>query len=89
MGGKEKGTTSRSKQETLTSARLECLSEYEESDDKIHTPNQSEEEDTSVRRRRTCGEVVNENTDFSTFKWKVRLRFPNRDAFKKAIPKYE
>ena len=41
-----------------------------------------------MRIRRTCGEVVNENTDFSTFKWKVGLRFPNRDAFKKTIIKY-
>ena len=64
------------------------LSEYEESDDEIHTPDESEEEDISVRSRRTCGEVVNENTDFSTFKWKVVLRFPNKDAFKKAIAKY-
>ena len=38
--------------------------------------------------RRTCEEVVKENTNFSTFQWKVGLRFPNRDAFKKAIAKY-
>ena len=25
------------------------------------------------------GLVMNENTNFSTFKWKVGLRFPNRD----------
>ena len=31
---------------------------------------------------------MNENTDFSTFKWKVGLRFPNRDAFKKAVAKF-
>ena len=41
-----------------------------------------------MRRKRTCGEVVNENTNFSTFQWKVRLRFPNRDAFKKAVAKF-
>ena len=87
MGGKEKGTASRSKQESSTSVMAECLSEYKESDDEIHTPDKSEEEDLSVRGR-TYGEVVNENTDFSTFQWKVGLRFPNRDAFKKATAKY-
>ena len=42
-----------------------------ESDDEIHTPNESEEEDISGKRRRTSGVVVNENMDFSTFQWKV------------------
>ena len=88
LGGKEKGTTSRSKQEASTSARPECVREYEESGDQIRTPNKGEEEDISVRRRRTCGEVVNDNMNFSTFQWKVELRFPNRDAFKKAIAKF-
>ena len=67
MGGKEKGTTYRSEQDASTFARPKCLSEYEESDNEIHTLDESEEEDISVRRRRICGEVVNENTDFSTF----------------------
>ena len=67
LGGKEKGTTSRSEQEASKSVRPKCLSEYEESDDEIHTPDESEGEDISVRRRKTCGEVVNENTNFSTF----------------------
>ena len=88
MGGKEKGTTSISEQEALTFVRPECVSEYEESDDEIHTPYESEEEDISGRRRRTYCEVVNENTNFSIFLWKVRLRFPNRDAFKKEVVKF-
>ena len=78
MGGKEKVTNSRSEQEESASARPKCVSEYEESDDEIHTPNDNKEEDIS-RRKRTLGggggggggggwgEVVNENTDFSTF----------------------
>lgn len=33
-------------------------------------------------------EIVDENTNFSTFKWKVGLRFPNRDAFRRTIAKY-
>ena len=43
LGGKEKGTTYISDQETSTSARLERVSEYEESDNEIHTPAESEE----------------------------------------------
>ena len=31
---------------------------------------------------------MNENTDFSIFKWKVGLRFQNKDAFKKAVAKF-
>ena len=31
---------------------------------------------------------MNENTNFSTFQWKIGLKFPNRDAFKKAIAKF-
>ena len=32
---------------------------------------------------------MNENTNFSTFQWKVGLRFPNREAFKKVVAKFE
>ena len=31
---------------------------------------------------------MNENTYFSTFKWKTCLRFPNRDGFKRAVAKF-
>ena len=31
---------------------------------------------------------MNENINFSIFKWKVSLRFPNRDAFKRAVTKF-
>ena len=34
------------------------------------------------------GLVVNKNTAFSTFQWKVGLRFPNRDVFKRAVTKF-
>ena len=52
------------------------------------TLGESEEEDISGRRRRGRGLVVNENTDFSTFQWKVGLIFPNIDAFKRAVTKF-
>ena len=42
----------------------------------------------SGRRSRGKGLIVNKNTDFSTFQWKVGMRFPNRDAFKRAITKF-
>ena len=31
---------------------------------------------------------MNKNTTFSTFQWKVGLRFPNRDVFKRAVTKF-
>ena len=31
---------------------------------------------------------MNEKMNFLTFQWKVGLRFPNRDAFKKVISKF-
>ena len=37
---------------------------------------------------RDRGLVMNENTNFSTFQWKVGLRFPNRDAFKRVVKKF-
>ena len=65
--------------------RTHCFSDYEESDDEIHTPCDSFEGDIGGTRR---GLVVNENTYFSTFQWKVGLRFPNGDAFKTTIAKF-
>ena len=31
---------------------------------------------------------MNENIDFSTFQWKIGLKFSNRDAFKKSVAKF-
>ena len=68
---------------TTTSTSNHYASDYEKSNDEIHTPYDIEEEDISERKMRSKGLVVNENTDFSTFKWKVGLRFPNIDAFQR------
>ena len=64
---RKKGGTSISEQEGSPSGRPKCVSDYEESDDEIHTPTDSEDEDKSGRRMRGRGLVVNENTNFSTF----------------------
>ena len=76
--------------ETTTTSTSNCASDYEKSDyeksdDEIHTQCDSEEEDISERRMGSRGLVVNENTDFSTFQWKVGLRFPNKDVLKRAL----
>ena len=42
---------------TTTSTSNQCVSDYEESDDEIHTACDSEEEDISERRRRSRGLV--------------------------------
>ena len=42
LDDKEKDTTFRPEQEASSSTRPQCFSEYEESDDEIHTPYESE-----------------------------------------------
>ena len=73
LGPQNKPSTSGSEQvgTKTTSTSNHCASDYEESDDEIHTLCDSEEEDITERRRRSRGLVVHENTTFSTFKWKV------------------
>ncbi|XP_056694728.1 uncharacterized protein [Spinacia oleracea] len=63
------------------------LSEYEDSEDDIHTPPDSGDE-FQERRKGNRGSLVSSNTDFSVFKWKVGQRFPNRGEFKAAVAKY-
>ena len=67
MGAQKNRGTSRSKKEGSPFGRPQCVSDYEESDDEIHTPVDKEEEDISGMRMRGRGLVVNENTNFSTF----------------------
>ncbi|XP_056690438.1 uncharacterized protein [Spinacia oleracea] len=71
-----------------TSAAGGYVSEYEDSEDDIHTPPDSGDEDLSFERRRRRAVLVGEHTDFSVFRWKVGQRFPNRAAFKDAVAKY-
>ncbi|XP_056696907.1 uncharacterized protein [Spinacia oleracea] len=60
-------------------------SEYEDSEDDIHTPPDSG--DVGERKKKK-GILVGANTDFSKFKWTVGQRFPNRKAFKDAVAMY-
>ncbi|XP_056690232.1 uncharacterized protein [Spinacia oleracea] len=71
-----------------TSADGGYVSEYEDSEDDIHTPPDSGDEDLTVGRRRRRAVLVGEHTDFSVFQWKVGQRFPNRAAFNDAVAKY-
>ncbi|XP_056695664.1 uncharacterized protein [Spinacia oleracea] len=66
-----------------------CISEYEESDDDVHTPPDSGDEELSFRdRKKKRGVLVGADTDFNTFKWSVGQRFPERKAFKDAVAMY-
>ncbi|KAL2904204.1 Phosphoenolpyruvate carboxylase [Bienertia sinuspersici] len=63
-------------------------SEYEKSDEEIHTPPDSGDEEVTRGKRKRVGELVYPNTDFTKFKWQVGQRFPSRQAFKDAVAKY-
>ena len=68
-------------------ARENSHSEYEESDDEIHTPPDSGDELTDkVKVRR--GALIGENIDFRVFKWQAGKRFATRVEFKKAVAKF-
>ena len=52
LGAQKKKGTYRSEQEWSPSSWAQCVSDYEDSDDEIHTPSDNEEEDKSGRRMR-------------------------------------
>ncbi|KAL2935882.1 hypothetical protein RDABS01_019000 [Bienertia sinuspersici] len=62
-------------------------SEYCDSEDDIHTPHESEDE-YEIGRRSKRGLLVDPETDFIKFKWKVGQQFATRDNFKQAVSKY-
>ncbi|KAL2920690.1 Cobyric acid synthase [Bienertia sinuspersici] len=61
------------------------LSEYEDSDEEIDTPNESEEDESGIRRKSSRGLLVIEDTDWHSFVWKVGYRLTSRESFRKAI----
>ncbi|XP_021725172.1 uncharacterized protein LOC110692473 [Chenopodium quinoa] len=63
-------------------------SEYEESDEEIHTPRGSDEEETIGERKSRRGLLVGLETDFTQFQWKVGHRFATREDFKQAVAKF-
>ncbi|KAL2937711.1 Collagen alpha-1(XXVII) chain A [Bienertia sinuspersici] len=64
-----------------------CLSEYEDSQDDIHTPPDSGDEEVSLGSKKR-GQIVSLDQDFTNFKWVVGQRFPSRAKFKEAVAKY-
>ncbi|XP_021721493.1 uncharacterized protein LOC110689055 [Chenopodium quinoa] len=66
----------------------EHVSEYEDSEDEIHTPTTSDDEKTLEEKRAKRGLLVGKDTDFSKFKWVIGQRFTSRDDFKQAVAKY-
>ncbi|KAL2932379.1 hypothetical protein RDABS01_006398 [Bienertia sinuspersici] len=63
-------------------------SEYEDSEEEIHTPPNSGDEALDDRRKRRSGLLVSKFTDFASFKWKVGQKFATRGDFKNAVAKY-
>ncbi|KAL2900176.1 putative cell division protein WhiA [Bienertia sinuspersici] len=64
------------------------ISEYEDSGDELNSPTESDEDDIRSRKQRKRSFVVNSKTDFSTLKWTVGIRFPNRQEFKECVTRY-
>ncbi|KAL2903319.1 Gag-Pol polyprotein [Bienertia sinuspersici] len=83
--GKVGNTTELRQVEEGPSNRDGPLSDYEESDEDIHTPTSSDGDESGQRRRSKRGDLVSDKTDFSVFEWKVGQRFANRDKFKNAV----
>ncbi|KAL2893285.1 Transposase for insertion sequence element ISRM5 [Bienertia sinuspersici] len=74
---------------TLRSEQVdEHASDYELSDEEIHTPLDSGEDETLEQRISNKSLIVSLDTDFTVFKWKVGQRFATRSDFKKAVAKY-
>lgn len=63
-------------------------SEYDDSDDDLLTPANSDEDETREERKKRSGTLVKADTDFAVFTWKVGQRFASRDDFKDAVAKY-
>ncbi|KAL2927052.1 Regulator of G-protein signaling 3 [Bienertia sinuspersici] len=63
----------------------EPVSDYEESEDDIHTPEESENEDGQMRAKRSRAILVSRNTDWKSFVWKAGHRFTSREAFRDAV----
>ncbi|KAL2944395.1 hypothetical protein RDABS01_032742 [Bienertia sinuspersici] len=72
----------------LNAERHEPLSEYEQSDEEIHTPVDSEEEGGVGRKPRVRSIVVSQNTDWNTFVWSIGQRFTTKEAFREAVIHY-
>ncbi|KAL2944775.1 Mediator of RNA polymerase II transcription subunit 13 [Bienertia sinuspersici] len=68
--------------------RNDPLSEYEESEEEMHTPGNSDEEDGIGNKRKARGLLVSANTDWNSFVWKVGQRFTSREAFRDGVAQY-
>lgn len=64
------------------------VSEYEDSEDEIHTPPNTDDENDGTARKGRRGMIVSQDADFSTFTWAVGQRFANRGDFKQAVSRY-
>ncbi|KAL2924672.1 Antiviral helicase SKI2 [Bienertia sinuspersici] len=64
------------------------LSDYEGSDQDIHTPPETDDEESLRQSREERSSLVSENSDWASFKWRAGQRFPTRELFKKAVAKF-
>ncbi|KAL2940041.1 Deoxyuridine 5'-triphosphate nucleotidohydrolase [Bienertia sinuspersici] len=64
------------------------LSDYEGTDEDIHTPPETDDEESLRQSREERSLLVSENSDWASFKWRAGQRFPTRELFKKAVAKF-
>ncbi|KAL2940406.1 Neurogenic locus notch-like protein 1 [Bienertia sinuspersici] len=62
--------------------------DFAESEEDMHTPEDTDEEDSVQVRRLKRSLLVDTETDFTVFKWKVGQRFPTRELFREAVAKF-
>ncbi|KAL2923702.1 Turripeptide VIII-01 [Bienertia sinuspersici] len=73
---------------TISREEGEINSEYEDSEEDIHTPEASDEDLTLDQKRKKRSLLVAKDTDFSKFQWQVGQRFGSRLEFKEAVAKF-
>lgn len=64
------------------------ISEYEDTNQEVKTPNNSADEDLDSTIRCKRGLTVSEFTNFIRFHWRASHRFHNREAFKDVVTKF-
>ncbi|KAK9075525.1 hypothetical protein SSX86_003849 [Deinandra increscens subsp. villosa] len=76
------------KNEEDVQSKDNLLQLYEDSDGDINTPGESEDDDIRGKKYKIDVPVVNDQTDWKSFKWVAGIRFPTRDAFKESVRAY-
>ncbi|KAL2933082.1 Histone transcription regulator 3-like protein [Bienertia sinuspersici] len=67
---------------------VDCLSDYQDSEEECNTPDGSDEDSVGVRIRKERKVVSADKIEYNTFQWKVGQRFPSRKDFRAAVTRF-